>query len=87
MGEKMNFTQLNTVMDTATDSGTMRRITFGRFEEVCRHPVAWNELDMLPCHADLLQQQGDEVCAPRRKIATRPFLLLLLLAAANDCGG
>ena len=61
MGEKMNFVQLNTIMDTATDAGTMRRITFERFEEVCRHSVAWNELDMLPCHAELLQQQADEV--------------------------
>lgn len=60
MGERMNFQQLNTIMDTATDQGTMRRVTYERFEELCRHPVAWNELDMLPCHAELLNLQADE---------------------------
>ena len=107
MGEKMNYQQLNTIMDTATDEGTMRRITMERFEDVCalsvvldpsrtlkavlaksdrsfcalcarlllwdgdqrclppiqlcRHPVAWNELDMLRCHEELLQEQANEV--------------------------
>lgn len=35
MGEQMNFQQLNTIMDTATEQGTMRRVPFERFEEVC----------------------------------------------------
>jgi hypothetical protein len=34
MGEKLTFQQLNTIMDTATDEGTMRRLTMERFEEV-----------------------------------------------------
>lgn len=34
MGEKLDFKQLNTILDTATDQGTKRRITFERFEEV-----------------------------------------------------
>ena len=34
MGEKLDFKQLNTILDTATEQGTKRRITFERFEEV-----------------------------------------------------
>jgi len=34
MGELMNYHQLNTIMDTASDDGTMRRVPFERFEEV-----------------------------------------------------
>ena len=29
--------------------------------QLCRHPVAWNELDMLRCHAELLKDQANEV--------------------------
>ena len=44
MGESMNFHQLNTIMDTATNEGEMRRITMERFEDVCKVSVvldAW----------------------------------------------
>lgn len=60
MGETMNYVQLNTIMDSATTHGEMRRIPFDRFEKLCRQAVAWNELDMLACHADLLEQQAEE---------------------------
>jgi hypothetical protein len=35
MGEKLSFSQLNTIMDSATRHGEMRRIPFDRFQKVC----------------------------------------------------
>ena len=56
MGEKLTFQQLNTIMDTATDEGTMRRITMERFEEVCDFFAV---LDLRGCWSSLQSKASD----------------------------
>mmetsp|Transcript_30248 Transcript_30248/g.60945 ORF Transcript_30248/g.60945 Transcript_30248/m.60945 type:complete len:159 (+) Transcript_30248:60-536(+) len=60
LNEPWTYREIDAMMTAVTDTGTARRVDIEHFRTVMRATVAWDEPDMYPCQAKLLESEAEQ---------------------------